>query len=71
MLHTTCPRVARALVAGQRRARFATAFGSFAQRTIDRRYCGLPPIYGPQWFSQAVRLAGGLPSSLCWSPLHA
>ena len=79
MLHPACPRVARALIAGQRRARFTAAFGSFAQRTIDRRFCGLSVAGScfalsrlqspadPHGRSARARLAGGHPSRLVWS----
>jgi hypothetical protein len=81
MLHTTCHRTATALVAVQRRTRFSAAFGRFAQRTIDRRYCGIIAVQPCNllqnragtglpgaWFPLAVRLAGGRPSVHCWQP---
>jgi hypothetical protein len=71
MLRTICPLLSRALSASQRRARFTAAFGSFSQRTIDRRYCGLLHariLYGYSWYSVAVRKAGGVPSDRCWQP---
>ncbi|MGI4822629.1 MAG: hypothetical protein ACRYFV_15575 [Janthinobacterium lividum] len=73
MLIITCPRVARAIAAGRRRSSRRAAWGSFSQRTIDRRYCGLPFIPGPAstWYPRAVRLAGGVPSQLVWQPLQA
>jgi hypothetical protein len=71
MLTITCSRVARALAAGRLRSQRRAAWGSFRQRTIDRRYCGLPSISGPFWFATACRLAGGLPSSHVWTPCGA
>lgn len=78
MLPITYPPVGRALAAGQRRARFAAAFGSFGQRTIDRRYCGLLSslasrvaalrLAGPEWFPLVCRLSGSIPSAHCWVP---
>ena len=70
MLHTTCLRTAAALVQCVAISRRARTWGRFAQRTIDRRYCGLPFIPGPAavWFATAVRLAGGRPSAHCWQP---
>ena len=66
MLSTTCPRTAAAIAAAGRRARFAAAFGRFPQRTIDRRYCGLPFSPGAGWLAVAVQLSRGVPSRLCW-----
>jgi hypothetical protein len=71
MLTIICPRVVRALVAGRRRSQRRAAWGSFSQRTIDRRYCGLPTISGPFWFATACQLAGGVPSPLVWVPFGA
>lgn len=70
MLTIISPRVARALVAGRRRFQRRAAWGTFAQRTIDRRYCGLPFIPGPAsvWYPRAVQLAGGVPSQFVWQP---
>lgn len=70
MLHSFCPRTVAALVACRRYSRRVSAFGTFAQRTIDRRYCGLPFIAGPaaEWYPRAVQLAGGVPSHLVWQP---
>jgi hypothetical protein len=73
MLTSTSPGVARALAAGRLRSQRRAAWGSLAQRTIDRRYCGLPFIPGPasEWYPRAVRLAGGVPSQLVWQPFGA
>lgn len=74
MLTITSPRVARALAAGRRRSRRRAAWGSLAQRTIDRRYCGIlaaASLAGYDWFAQVVRLAGGRPSAHCWQPFGA
>ncbi|MGI4738063.1 MAG: hypothetical protein ACRYG7_23075 [Janthinobacterium lividum] len=54
--------------AGRSRAQRWAAWGSFRQRSIDRRYGGLPFIGGAAWFSLACRLAGGRPSAHCWQP---
>jgi hypothetical protein len=84
MLHTTCLRTAAALVQCAALSRRARTWGRFAQRTIDRRYCGLLAAgsfgaltrhryagqYPGGWYTAAVQLAGGVPSSLCWSPYH-
>lgn len=73
MLHLACPFVAAALAAARRSSRRVSVFGSFRQRTIDRRYCGLPSLPGPAsvWYPRAVRAAGGVPSSLVWQPFSA
>ncbi len=74
MLTITSPRVARALAAGRARSRRRAAWGSLAQRTIDRRYCGIlaaASLAGCSWFAQVVRLAGGRPSARCWQPFGA
>jgi hypothetical protein len=74
MLTITSPRVARALAAGRLRSQRRAAWGSLAQRTIDRRYCGIlaaASLAGCSWFAQAVRLAGGCPSAHCWQPFGA
>jgi hypothetical protein len=75
MLTITSPRVARALAAGRRRSRRRAAWGSFRQRTVDRRYCGAlaagHPYSAGCSYPQAVQLAGGVPSSRCWVPSHA
>lgn len=79
MLTITSPRVARALVAGRLRSRRRAAWGSFAQRSIDRRYCGLlasgsfaalariQSTLDPFGTVALARIAGGHPSSLVWS----
>jgi hypothetical protein len=66
--HIFCQRITSALARGQRRASRRRTWGPFRQRTIDRRYCGLPFIGGAAWFAQACRLAGGCPSGHCWQP---
>lgn len=83
MLTTVCPVLVAALAAshrrhsrtaaGRARSQRRAAWGSFSQRTIDRRYCGLPFIPGPVgvWYPRAVQLAGGVPSQLVWQPLRA
>ncbi len=73
MLHTLRPRTVAALAACRRHSRRVSAFGTFAQRTIDRRYCGLPSIPGPatEWYPRAVQLAGGVPSHRVWQPFGA
>jgi hypothetical protein len=52
----------------------AITWGSFRQRTIDRRYCGAlaagHPYSAGCSYPQAVQLAGGVPSSRCWVPGH-
>jgi len=60
----------------------ACTWGSFAQRTIDRRYCGIlaadmrsilqcsSDYYGTEWYFRAASLAGGHPSPLCYTPFR-
>jgi len=82
MLLTVCPLLVAAPLAasyrrhprpaaGRSRAQRRATWGSFRQRSIDRRYGGLPFIGGAAWFSLACRLAGGRPSAHCWQPFGA
>ena len=77
MLQTICRRVARALVAGQRRARRAALWGSFDQRTIDRRraagFVWSPPfaLVCPRCGYGAIVQRGPLPFCYCALAAHA